>query len=268
MRRFGLLGAGLLAVWMALALAASGASAAPSWWACEKAAPKNTGHYSDKACTVGVPSGGRYELQPGVGRAKSFKGKSAGSARLTVVVPGKIELKIECGALKESGRAATPNREVGVTLAFSKCAVQNFHEPCASFTTAPMSGELGWIDEEAGLVGVSLTSEAAPNSGLIAQIECPGLSKLRIHGAFIGKQTGDVRQLSRSSTTTWEVRTIHTGAGFEIVNTPAAFEGGPDEVLLTEFNDVETHGAWEPEGGLPSGLEGAVPTMGENLLIQ
>ena len=83
MRRLGTVACGLLLVCAALGLSAVSATAAPGWWACVKTVPKNSGHYSEKACTGSVPSGGKYELQPGIGKGKTFKGdtKLAGTRR-------------------------------------------------------------------------------------------------------------------------------------------------------------------------------------------
>jgi hypothetical protein len=269
MRRLGVLAMVLSVVCALLALSAAGASAAaPGWWACQKALPKNTGHYSDKLCGDAVESGGKYELVPGVGKGKSFKGKSSGRTVLIVIIPGKAELKIECMKTIESGRVAAPNLEVGVTFSLSKC--QLLGEPCSSFSTAPLAGELGWINKEKDQVGVSLTNEAAPGSGYVAQIECPGFAKFRVVGSFIGTQTGDVGHLSKVASTAWSTEAIDLGPGHydEVVNDPQSFEEGPNEVLMTEIFDIEDHEKFGPEGGYYSALETTVPTKGETLLIQ
>jgi hypothetical protein len=48
---------------------------APTWKACVKAEPKNTGNYSDKSCTVSAGGTGKYELAEGIGKGKGFKGR-------------------------------------------------------------------------------------------------------------------------------------------------------------------------------------------------
>jgi hypothetical protein len=267
MRRLAILGTCLATVCAAFALSTSAASAAPGWWACQRAVPVNSGHYSDKLCSTAVESGGKYELVAGVGKGKGFKGKSS-QAVLHIVIPGVGDAKVECGGVKDSGNVAAPNRELRVVLAFSKCV--SLGSPCVSFSTAPLAGELGWLDKEAGEVGISLSNEAAPGSGLIAQIECPGLVKVRIHGAFIGVQKGDIHELSKVTAVKYVVGNFigEPAPGYQpIVNQPA-FEEGPVGVLLSELNDAETHEEWAPEGGLPSGLEANGPPANQGILIK
>jgi hypothetical protein len=279
MRRVGTLSAGLSVLCALLAIAACSASAAqPTWWACMKAEPKNTGHYADRACSSAVESGGKYELRPGVGKAKPFKSeRPGGQSVMHVVIPGLGELKVECGELKVKGRAAAPNLERGVTFSFSKCKALG--GPCSSFTTSPLAGELGWLNKEEGVVGIELANEISPGSGFIAQFECPGLAKVRVHGSFIGTQHDDVGGLSSASRMLYTVGAYFgelSPPGYSpIVNRPS-FEEGPTGVLLTELNDAENHNTWGPEGGLPSGLEAyggdgqnrGIVLKGETLMIQ
>ncbi|HEX4435348.1 MAG TPA: hypothetical protein VH061_01010 [Solirubrobacteraceae bacterium] len=267
MRRLSILGICLATVCSTAALSTSAASAAPGWWACQRAVPVNSGHYSDKLCTAAVESGGKYELVPGVGKGKGFKGKG-NQAVLHIVVPGVGDTKVECGGVKDSGNVAAPNRELRVTLAFSKCVLMG--SPCANFSTPSLAGELGWLDKEAGEVGIALSNESAPGSGSIAQIECPGLLGVRIHGAFIGVQKGDIHEISKVTTVTYIVGSFlgEPSPGYQpIVNQPA-FEEGPVGVLLSELNDAETHEEWAPEGGLASGLEVNGPPAHQGILIK
>jgi hypothetical protein len=271
MRRLASFAAGLAMLCTAMAIAASPAlaSATPAWWACEKTVPKHSGHYSDKGCTTAVESGGSHELQPGIGKGKAFKGKSTRTT-LTIVIPFKIELQIDCAVVRESGHAALPNRVTGVTLAFSKCEIRNFGAQCSDFALGALAGELGWIDKEAGLVGVSLTDEASPGTGYMTQFECSGVAKFRVFGSFIGRRTGDIKQLSATAATTWEVGPLNAGPGHEneVVNYPRSFEAGPVEELLAELNSKESHESWVPEGGYRGGLEAVIPVKGETLMIQ
>jgi hypothetical protein len=242
-----------------------------------KATPKNTGHFSDKACTAGVESGGKYELQPSIGKGKAFKspGKE-GQAILWMNIPGKGEPRLECLQTKVSGKVALPNRERGVSFTFSKCNVLG--SPCQDITTAPLSGELGWLNKEKGEVGIALGNEAAPGSGYILQFECPGLVKGRIHGAFIGEQRGDVEKLSSIASMRYRLgHYLGEGSpGYNPLTNPPAFEEGPVGVMQVEFNDQETGNTWQPEGGLPMGLEAfggtgtneGINVKGEALLIR
>jgi hypothetical protein len=277
MRRVGILSVGLCALCAALVLAASAASANPGWWSCEKATPKNTGHFSDKGCTTAVESGGKYELQPGIGKSKPFKsGGHEGEAILWMNIPQVGEPKVECANVKNSGKVAMPNREFGVTFAFSKCKLLG--SSCPDFTTSPLAGELGWLNKEKGEAGIALSNEAAPGSGYIAQFECPGVAKIRIFGAFIGEQKGDVHQLSPNASMRYRLGNYlgELPPGYSPMTNPPAFEEGPVGVLRNEFNDAENGNTWGPEGGLPMGLKASgggvenqgIKTKGETLLIQ
>ena len=272
MRRLAILAVALSVITVGFVGTAEAGAASPAWWACEKTVPKNTGHFSDKACSTAVESGGKYELQPGIGKGKAFKGKDKTGGRKLWIVAPVGEADVECAAVAYSGHVAAPNRVTGASLAFSKCEL--FGGPCTSFTTPALSGELGWLNKAKEQAGVSLTDEAEPGVGYIAQFSCQigsgGPVLFRIHGAFVGEQLGDVGVLSATATTHWVVHEEQHPEGspkFDWVN-QTGFEEGPVGVLETEINSPESKGAWVPEGGYRSGLESDMPTKGESLSIQ
>jgi hypothetical protein len=250
---------------------------APAWYQCTKLAKVGGfyhGEYTDKACSVDDPeSKGKYELQAGIGKGKAFKGKGS-TAILHNVIPGKGDIKVECGSFKDSGQVAVPNKQFNVTTTFSHC--KSLGAPCSSgakketITTKKLAGELGWLNQEAGSVGASLANEEAPGTGFLAEFECTGLAKVRVMGAVIGQQEGDVGVIAKETKAKYAVGPYlgELAPGYTPLVNPPAFEEGPVGVLLTELNGPETGNTWQPEGGLPSGQEGTGTNKGEALLIQ
>ena len=270
MTRMRILGLALVALFAFTALSAV-ASANPQWNECKKEAVKTNGKFA-KGCSA---AGTGYEITPGVGKGKAFKGKG-GAAVLHNVIPGKGDIKVECASFKDSGKVANVGgvgKQFGVVATFSKC--KSLGAPCSSgakketITTETLAGNLGWVNKGAGIAGASLFNEATPGSGYNAQFECTGLAKVRVHGGVIGVQGGDVGVFSKETTATYAVGPYlgELAPGYTpLVNIPA-FEEEAVGVLLTELNGPETGNVWAPEGGLPSGQEGTATNKGENLLV-
>jgi len=278
MKRMRILGLALVAVFALSAVMVSGASAAkPQWKFCAKAAKVGktfTGKYSDSSCSTKVETGGKFELEAGIGKGKGFKGKGT-KAVLHNVIPGKGDIKVECASFKDAGSVVAPSGVTNVTSTFSKC--KSLGAPCKTeggkketITTNALEGELGYMDKAHTAAGESLTSESAPHTGFLATFECEGLAKVRVHGAVIGSLS-PFGVISKSSTTVFSVS--ETGVGGpgdpEAKTNPPAFEEGaePVGVLLTELNGPETGNTWQPEGGLPSGQEGTAANTGEKLEV-
>jgi hypothetical protein len=280
MKRMRILGLALVAVFALAAMTAAGASASkPVWKFCAKAAKVGkttpTGEFSDKNCSVAAP-GGKYQLEAGIGKGKGFKGKG-GEATLHNVVPGKGDIKVICKSFKDAGSVVAPSGVTKVTSVFSKCT--SLGAPCTSgkkketIETSSLTGELGYLDKAHTAAGESLTSEAAPGSGFLAQFECEGLAKVRVHGAVIGSLS-PFGSISKESTTTFSVGPFlgELAPGYTPVTNDPAFEEGaePVGVLLTELQNEqpgEESGKFEPEGGLPSGQEGSAANKGEALEV-
>lgn len=278
MTRMRILGLALVAAFALAAVVVSSASAAPGWYECGKAAKvgkEYTGKYTSKTCTPEskVETGGKYELQAGIGKGKGFKGSGI-KAVLHNVIPGKGDIKVECASFKDEGKLALPNKVYGVKTTFSKC--KSLGAPCKTeggkketITTQSLAGELGWLNKEAGAAGESLANEAAPGTGYLATFECEGLAKVRVFGAVIGAATGDVNTISKTSQTVFSVGPYlgEVEPGYTPLVNPPAFEEGVVGVLKTELNGPETENTWQPEGGLPSGQEGTAENKGEALEI-
>jgi hypothetical protein len=275
MKRMRILGLALVAVMAFAAFTAAGASAVkPTWKFCGKTEPKNTGNFSDKLCSVGAPGTGAYELKEGIGKGKGFKGKG-GEASLHNVIPGKGDIKVTCASFKDAGSVVAPSGVAKVTATFKKC--KSLGAPCKTeggkketIETKLMTGSLGYMNKAHTAAGESLTSEAAPGSGYLAEFECEGLAKVRVHGAVIGSLS-PFGVVSKESVSSFAVGPYlgELAPGYTPLVNPPAFEEGaePVGVLLTELNGPETGNEWAPEGGLPSGQEAAANNKGEYLEV-
>ncbi len=270
MKSMRILGLAIVALFAFTALSAV-ASANPQWNECKKEAVKTNGKYA-KGCSA---AGTGYEITPGVGKGKAFKGKG-GVGILHNVIPGKGDIKVECASFKDSGKVANVGgigKQFGVTATFSKCKALG--SPCSSgakketITMNTLAGELGWLNKSKGEAGASLTNEAAPGTGYVVEFECTGLAKVRVHGAVVAAQTGDVGVFSKTSSAVYTVGPFlgELAPGYTPQVNPPAFEEGAVGVLLSELNGPETGNVWAPEGGLPSGLEGTAANKGESLLV-
>ncbi len=277
MKRMRILGLALVAVFALTAVMASGASAVkPTWKYCAKTSKneekKYTSEYTDKLCSVKSESKeGKYELTAGIGKGKAFKGKG-GVAVLHNVIPGKGDITVECQQFKDSGEVVAPSAVVNVKSEFKKCKSLGF--PCKTeggkketITTEALAGELGWLDKGHTAAGESLTSQAEPGSGYLAQFECEGVAKVRVHGAVIGS-VSPAHAVSKESISSFAVAEYGIGQPESLSNPPAFEEGEePVGVLLTELNGPETGNTWQPEGGLVSGQEATATNKGEALEI-
>jgi hypothetical protein len=272
MKRMRILGLALVAVFALAAITAGAASANPTWKACVKAEPKNTGAYSDKLCSVPAGGTGKYNLVAGIGKGKGFKGKG-GKAVLHNVIPGKGDIKVECGSFKDSGSVVAPSGVAKVEAEFKKC--KSLGAPCKNeggkketIKTKAMTGNLGWLNKAGKIAGESLTSEAAPHTGYLAEFECEGLAKVRVFGAVIGT-IEPVEEVSKESTSKFAVGEYlgEPEPGYKPLTNPPAFEEEAVGVLLTELNGPETGNTWQPPGGLPSGQEAEAANKGEALGI-
>jgi hypothetical protein len=235
MTRIKIMGLCLIAVFAMAAVAAASASAAPTYYECAKAAKVGklyTGNSNNSTCTEANAKGeGKYNLQPGRGKDKAFKGKG-GAATLHTPAVGGI---VECGASKDEGYVSssfTGQEKVKVTFTKCKSESKACNSPGAKsgeIKTNPLSGTLGYISKSGPVVGVSLTGEAGHPS---AEFECgtgAGALKIVTTGAVIGEITGDTNKISKEATDSFSV----TGGGQQSVT---SFEGGPTEVLESSIN--------------------------------
>lgn len=283
MKSMRILGLALAAVFALFAISAVSASAAPEWGACLKIEPKNTGNFSDKACSVASePGKGKYELAVGnIGKGKGFKIKGVGQQILHNVVPEKGDIAVTCQKLKGSAVPVAPNGEKEVKLAFKKCSVLEESVECKNVTkgTIETNALEGTLAEVEGKVGTILKPEEPTAKGLFVTFECPGVfPKVRVLGSVFGEYTGNHNAISKVGFGHYTVGPF-LGEPFPgytpVVNHPT--EGPPNfGVLHTEAKTKETEEkyttpenpeGWGPPGGLPSGQQGEVEVKGEALMI-
>jgi hypothetical protein len=272
MKRMRILGLALVAVFALAAVAASGASAAPTFFECAKTAKNATtkkyeAKYTDKLCSAESPTKeGKYELKEGIGKGKVLKGKAGGVSRLHTFIPGKGDIPVECAKAKDVAQPVLPNKITKAVTVFSKCKAAG--APCQNgkketITTAPLEGELGYISASPLKVGVKLKPEGTT---YFAEFECTGVAGVRTFGEVIGEQSGDINTVSKESELSFTTQEKNYGFGPSIVNNPTHFEGESGEhILLTELNPGT---GFEPAGGLPSGQEGSIENKGEALEVK
>jgi hypothetical protein len=251
--------------------AASASASGPVWAYCGKTVPRNTGAYTDKACSIESPSHeGKWELIDGIGKGKGFKGKLPfGDFRIDGMIPPG-ELNLKCKKASISGHPVAPNKVAGVHISGSKCEYNISATDTCSFSTTSLSGELGWLSQGKGEAGIKLTSEAEPETGLITEVQtsCVPEAKQRWRGTAIGAW-GPVGQLTKEPTLAYTARLFREeGNPRDMVSNPTAFEGEEGiHILRSEVNDPENGFEWSTEGGNAGAFEGFFQLKGEALMI-
>src|SRR4051794_19512929 len=98
---------------------ASASASGPVWAYCGKAVPKNTGKYTDKACSMeSATNEGKYEVLDGIGKGKAFKGSSESLEFRQV--NEKYTFLFKCEKNKISGHVLAPDKVAGVVITMSK----------------------------------------------------------------------------------------------------------------------------------------------------
>ncbi len=203
-------------------MATAASAAAPTWFECAKASPKNTGNYKDKACSeASTPGQGGYVLKVGLGNkdvGKTFKGKS-GEVNLHVAswlhesfvcAETENDCRVKCKKASITGKDVLPSSEVEVQIVFSTCTLFTSTK-CTSpgaakageIRTSTLSGELGYLSEP-GAVGVKLQNSSTPG-GTIAEFTCGtpkehfsgDYTKARLFGEIIASQELDVNHVNK-----------------------------------------------------------------------
>jgi hypothetical protein len=251
--RIKIVGLCLVAVFSVTAFAAASASAAlPELYECAKtlknAEKKYTAHYVDKLCQVHATEAqekagleNKYEIQPGIAKAKLWKGKGGVA---TLYTPG-LGSEVSCKSNSSSGKNATTKTQVGVLAIFKTCT--SLGKKCTSagqltgtIKTNPLKGEFGYISKSPLKVGVLLEAESTKDQ---ADFSCEGLT-VETEGAIIGEVGGNINTFSKASTNTF----ITTGSGPSRVQQFTSFEGGAEKILKTQINGTG-HFASAQEGG-------------------
>ncbi len=179
-------------VWMLIAgamagsaLAASTASAAePAFFEC---ASMSGGAFANSACTkASAPGKGRYELKQGISATHAFK---AFDKRIELATP-ELEPFIACGEPskpgKITGELTSPTTIGDVIITAGNCEVGCTNSK-GKLQIGPLSGQLGWINQEQGEVGFDLSGE---DGHPIARFLC-GVEQV-IRGSLVAGWTGNV----------------------------------------------------------------------------
>ncbi len=285
MKRMRILGLALVAVAALAAVVTSSAGAQAGWYECAKAAVKNTGQYTDKACTTESAGGntGKYNLQPGIGKGKAFKTKG-GKATLHVIIPatGKgafptgAHVEVKCTSFKGGGQPALPNKVEKVTSEFKGCTV--LAAPCQSgskkgvITTNSLNGEV--LDASKTGSGVA-TLLKAETGAVLANFTCTEVATTNVLGSVLAEHTGNVGVVNKESQDHFvvgpglgEVEYAPGAKYTPLVNIPTAATGEPEgsHFLLSEITEA---GSETPAGTLPSGQEGVAENKGEkNVMVK
>jgi hypothetical protein len=197
-----------------LTYAAADASAStPTWFECGKAAKSGKtylGHYAGKSCEAAsqVATGGKYELNEGIGKGKPFKGKGGKSVLHVKTWLG--DDTVECKSSKSSASPALPNLETNVVVIYKGCkafgnrACSSSGRPAGEIEIAGLHGEFGFIEESPQtVVGLKLESEAHPGvDGALTTFSCNGL-EVTVTGGLIGVQSRDIDTISKDSQTVY-----------------------------------------------------------------
>jgi hypothetical protein len=198
---------------MSMLVAANASAEGPEYRTCIKANPKNTGHYSDKACSAEEPQGkGTYERGAwNQGKGAAFKGKNSGTARNTIVnpitgegSPGKIEATTECANEKLLGQVTGPKTSTWKTT-FLRCKGNG--TPCN--TSGQKPGTILTDQLESTLVNlekgptpkrVGMRVKGEGPGGRLAQYECPELkTTIEVFGEVLAEVKGNLEVASKST---------------------------------------------------------------------
>jgi hypothetical protein len=189
MRRIAALGfvlAGLI-----VAVSAAGASAAdPAFYECHKLAKnaegKYTGGFNNKSCSEASPTHeGKYELQEGIGKKHTIKGKS-GHAELETPGLGNVS----CTSSKSIGTLESPKHIGAISVEYKGCTAagkkcNSAGASAGTIKTNVLQGDLGYISKAGHEVGVLIT---AVSKGNLAEFNCEGL-QIETKGGVIGRAT-------------------------------------------------------------------------------
>jgi len=191
MRRIAALGFALAGSIVLIAVSAAGASAAePAFYECHKLAKNAEGNYeggfTDKACSAASGTHeGKYELQEGIGKKHTIKGKS-GHAELETPGLGNVS----CTSSKSLGTLESPKHIGAITVEYKGCTAagkkcNSAGAKAGSIKTNELEGNLGYISKAGHEVGVLIT---AVSKGNLAEFNCEGL-QIETKGGVIGRAT-------------------------------------------------------------------------------
>lgn len=223
MRRIGVVGLCLVAVFALTAVVASSASASPEYFICAKA--KGTGKYEDKACsTLASPGPGNYERVAWThAKKKLFKAKNEGSPLANGVnpfgphmgagEPGQIlPNPWICEHEKVAGEVTGP-RTARWNTTYTKCSAlgTKCNSPGAkegTIVTDPLESELVWLDKAHTKVGIKIRGLGP--GGRLEHFECQEkATQVSVYGEPLAELQGDNGIASKSTKTVMGEGPLH-----------------------------------------------------------
>jgi hypothetical protein len=236
MHRRGLLVAVVLGALALTGVMSAAAQAAPEYGTCVKAAPKNTGHYSDSACQDEVAGTGKYEWVPGPGAKPGYSSKSK-----TTVFGAPDGDDLRCRASTDAG-AVTGVTSAVDTITLTGCESEG--QPCTSEGQAPGTVRtfelLSTLEELDGraVVGYAGNGPLVDGEHLIVEFVC------RTSGA--SAVLGRIRGVTRAAVSPLDVMSAKeslTFAGEENLLTEVSLDEGTEwgAPFRVELNTVITN---------------------------
>jgi lysophospholipase L1-like esterase len=212
MRRTGIVGLWVVVVLVMSTVAVATASAfeeLPEFQVCQRASPKNTGSYSDEACSnlESQGKGGYERLSWEKAKKRSFTGKNVGTLRINLLnpetgpgTPASIKDTIECTKEKVSGAVTGPQEERWKTV-YKGCKADNTKcntagAKAGEIKTQELEGRLVFLNAAETSVGMRVK---AASGELLARYECMG-GQLKVdeQGELLVERTGDIEAANKT----------------------------------------------------------------------
>ncbi len=268
MKRTSIVGLCLVAAFALSAIAAAAAQAEtkpPVYQQCskaEKVGKQYVGHYTNKECTAGVETGGKYELEE-LTKALPFKDESKG-AKLDVYIPkgypleplegGEVVETVECEKSKSEGDLE-PKGKDKVTITFEKCETEaepkvqctgtKAGEKAGNITTFELDSKLVWITQPPAPNKVGTLISGLGPKGALAEFVCPPYT-VTVLGTVIGENELNLNAALKKFDVNFTVTNNPGHVGGQTIT--MGYEPETMDYLTTEIvKGVE-------KGSLPAGL--------------
>jgi hypothetical protein len=209
---------------------ASAAAAEPAFYECAEVTGK-TGKW-EKGCKVEHEggTGGKYEIEEGIGKGKAFKGSSKG-ANINI----KGFLGMTCTSSSETGSLTSPTSAGDVVIKFEGCEVNGKKcqttETAGEIVTDPLVGEFGYLGgkgTKSPTAGIDLKAETGE---VMYEYKCGSLDF-----ATTGSVLGEMSPVNKWSKTTTLTFKQSSKLGVQVWS---HFEGGPEDIMITHVCEIE-----------------------------
>lgn len=209
----------------AVAAASATAFSPPEIGRCVKVA-LGAGKFTSSSC-VKEKAGGSFEWLPG---AEKNKLHTTGGVGTLATVVGTT---VTCKTQESGGEYNSPKTVTGVTVRFTNCESGGFHCTTAGaasgeIITNPLEGRIGFENKIKKKIAFDLFPTAA-DGGLYVTFNCGASLHVTVGGSVL------VNILSDKMLTTLSLKYVQK-LGIQKVT---HFEGEPNDVLITEINNVK-----------------------------